>query len=297
MQYRNVDIELPDPEAVGKGDLSELWQLLLKVSVILLVILLAVDRFAFWLAPRMPFAWEVGIADSLKLDQLGKYAGPVAKTDNRLIEQALQERVNALALLAEIPADMPLHVHYVDGSTVNAMAGLGGHLFFYRGLLEKMASQEELDAVLAHEIGHIQHRDAARQLSRGLLVITTLSAMKLSSSGLNRWILGDAEHVAMLAHSRSAEAAADRVALDVSFKRYGHVTGVSRVFALLQREQGDNPSVDWLQSHPGTDSRLQAASDYQLAIAGQQANGTSAVPFPMTPLPAQLVVKSRTGGQ
>ena len=43
----------------------------------------------------------------------------------------------------------------LDNPAVNAFALPGGHIFIYRGLLAHFNSEEELAAVLAHEIGHM----------------------------------------------------------------------------------------------------------------------------------------------
>ena len=48
------------------------------------------------------------------------------------------------------------HVMLLDAPELNAFATTGGHIFITRGLLEKLATEDALAAVLAHEIAHIQ---------------------------------------------------------------------------------------------------------------------------------------------
>ncbi|SFC05725.1 Peptidase family M48 [Marinospirillum celere] len=46
----------------------------------------------------------------------------------------------------------------LDTDEVNAFAAPGGYVFITRGALDQVANEAELAAILAHEIGHIEHR-------------------------------------------------------------------------------------------------------------------------------------------
>lgn len=46
----------------------------------------------------------------------------------------------------------------LDTNEVNAFAAPGGYVFITRGALEQVKNEAELAAILAHEIGHIEHR-------------------------------------------------------------------------------------------------------------------------------------------
>lgn len=53
-----------------------------------------------------------------------------------------------------------------DDKVVNALSAPGGYVFLSRALLRKIESEDQLAGVLAHEIGHIVHRDALNGYSR-----------------------------------------------------------------------------------------------------------------------------------
>lgn len=57
----------------------------------------------------------------------------------------------------------------IDSPEVNAFALPGGYVYINRGLLLYLKSEDELAAVLAHEIGHITARHAIQQQARGRL--------------------------------------------------------------------------------------------------------------------------------
>ena len=55
----------------------------------------------------------------------------------------------------------------IDSPEINAFALPGGYVYINRGLLLYLKSEDELAAVLAHEIGHITARHAIQQQARG----------------------------------------------------------------------------------------------------------------------------------
>lgn len=260
--YRNVEIRYQQPEKVGKGELAELFGLLVKVGVVVLVVLIALDRLALKLAPLTPFSWEVHLADSLEVHALDALQGHEPDAPALKIQNALQKRVDLLAGVAGFSPTMHLTVHYVTSDTVNAFATLGGHVFVFRGLLEKIRYEQELDAVLLHEMGHVYHRDVIRQLSRGVVALGALSAMKISNSAIDRWVLGDANQIALLAHSRDNEKQADDFAIKLIEQRYGSAEGMASLLEILaaqERDRGSDKHIEWLQTHPDTLHRIDAA--------------------------------------
>ncbi len=262
MIYRNVEIRYPQPERVGKGELAELFGLLVKVGVVVVVVLAALDRLALRLAPLTPFSWEVHLAESLKVHALDALQRHEPDAPALKIQAALQKRVDTLAGAAGFSPTMHLTVHYVASDTVNAFATLGGHIFVFRGLLEKIRYEQELDAVLLHEMGHVYHRDVIRQLSRGVVALGALSAMKISNSAIDRWVLGDANQIALLAHSRDNEKQADDFAIKMIEQRYGSAEGMASLLEILaaqERDRGNDKRFEWLQTHPDTLHRIDAA--------------------------------------
>src|SRR6202142_507398 len=62
---------------------------------------------------------------------------------------------------------LPYKFHYIPGSYfINAFALPGGHVYVGGGLLELMDSEDELAAVIGHEIEHIDHYHCAERVQR-----------------------------------------------------------------------------------------------------------------------------------
>ena len=267
MRYSNPPLSSIDHEAALHAERGEFARLLLIVAGIVLALLLALDRLAIWAAPRLPFAWEVEIARSTGLDTLALGMKDSQASINAAQQQALtaelQRRLDRIAQAIELPPDIRPTAHFVDSPTINAVATLGGHVAVFAGLLRQLEYEEELDAVLAHELGHIQHRHMVRQLSRGLSAAAALGLVGIRSPTLNRWLIGDVQRFSQLAYSRQAEQEADATAAQASLRLYGHTGGLQQLFqrfqALHAKHGGDYGEwASMLQTHPHPAERLRA---------------------------------------
>jgi Zn-dependent protease with chaperone function len=58
----------------------------------------------------------------------------------------------------------------VNSKDINSLGFPGGAIYIYRGLLEIASSDDELAAIVAHEVSHVASRHGTAQLSRQLLV-------------------------------------------------------------------------------------------------------------------------------
>jgi predicted Zn-dependent protease len=138
-------------------------------------------------------------------------------------------------------------------STVpNAFAVPGGRVYILSELIGKARSPDELGGVLAHEFGHIAHRDGIRRLIRdgGTGFLVGLLFGDVSGGGAilfaTRSLLSDA-------YSREVEAGADSFAVTV-LHRLGRPT--APLGALLGRLTGpEEMEFSLLRDHPLTPDR------------------------------------------
>lgn len=281
--YRNPPVRRLPPEQAARGENRELLHLLLIVGLVVGLALLAIDRLTFWLAPRLPFALETQLAETLHLDAMaGAMLGGRAGTapQRQAIEAALQQRAERILGVLPVPAGLTLKLHYLEGDTVNAVATLGGHITVFQGLLQKLRYEEELDAVLAHEIGHVIHRHMIQHLSRGVMTAVALSLIGIRSASLNQWLIGDLQQLQQLAYSREAEREADEAAIMASQRLYGGTEGVVAVFDLFSKLQQSSAPA-WTQSHP-----LPAAR----AVRARESVGPNDASRLLTPLAPPLML-------
>ena len=173
------------------------------------------------------------------------------------------------ALLEEIERDTaqedrgypPLKVQILSMPQENAMVTAGSYLFVTDGLLAAVESENELAFVLAHELGHLHHRDPLKAMGRSLVVVTLSSLLGV---GQSTSALPGVINLAELSYGRGQETAADDYAIQQIIRRYGH-GGESLGFFERNREleldgmfgSAVNTVSEWQQTHPLSSERIE----------------------------------------
>jgi Zn-dependent protease with chaperone function len=145
---------------------------------------------------------------------------------------------------------------------VNAFALPGGTIIFTDEMVQVAKHDDELFAVLTHEIGHIVHRHAMRRAIQDSLLGFAFLAITGDVSGSSELFLGLPVLLTELAYSRRFEREADRYALN-----YLRSCGTSPMhFARLMRridkkmasksKTGGGKWLGYLSTHPMTEERL-----------------------------------------
>ena len=156
--------------------------------------------------------------------------------------------------------DIPYTFKVLDAKEINAFSIPGGPVYVYRGLLDMMGDDDDaLACVLGHELGHVNGRHAARQISSQLATNVLISLTPIGSTGQN--LAGLGAELAGLKYSRDDEYDADRRGLSYAHFAGYNPQGMVRFFEKLQRmekrEGGSGP--EWLRNHPVTGARISKA--------------------------------------
>ena len=229
--------------------------------------LLVLSAVAGLLAPRLPFSWEQRAA--------ARFWPQMPASPE---EAALNELAARVAHAMGLPADMPIVIHYwPDDCTINAAATLGGHIVVYRGLLRQMESEDELAALLAHEIAHVQHRDVARGVLRGIAAALLLAGVDSVSP-----VFSGIGTATTLSFSREQESQADAAAARATAALYGHTGGAIALFSRLREIPGAQAQgLELARSHPDFARRIETVRAQAQALGRAQTGA-------LTPLPAAL---------
>lgn len=146
------------------------------------------------------------------------------------------------------------HVHILDNGDTNAFATPSGDFFIFTGLLSQLRSEDELAAVLAHEMAHKEADHFARMAKRSALILLPSIAAMIASGGETS-VVASAIAVAQsyqLGFSREMEREADQLALRVL--RRTRYSPRAMAGALEVLEMGDRLSPiefpEHLSTHP-----------------------------------------------
>jgi beta-barrel assembly-enhancing protease len=157
------------------------------------------------------------------------------------------------ALKTRLGEDIPAaDVRVVDIPIVNAVALPGGHVLIFRGLLDQATSPDEVAGVLAHEMGHVEHRHVLQALVRQFGLSMVLGGLDGNVGGYTNALLS-------ASYSRSAEAEADGYAIDTLTRARTSPLGAAGFFQRMARTEakaeGAVALMGYLASHPMSSER------------------------------------------
>jgi Zn-dependent protease with chaperone function len=225
------------------------WSIAAAVSIVGVIwfgVPLAADR----LTPLVPQAFERrlgGVADGQVRTLFG---GKVC--DNAAGQAAFTKLMTDLREAAGL--DPSVQAAVLATPIPNAFALPGGKVYLLNGLLAKAENPDEIAGVLAHELGHLRHRDGTRNLIYnggssfliGLLFgdITGSSALIFASRSL-----------VTASYSRDAEENADTFSIDVMHKLGRPTKAMGELLFRVTGNEADKGS-SILANHPLTEDRL-----------------------------------------
>jgi len=245
--------------------LSRLGLAVVSIAVILFVIL---PRLSDFLANRMPLETEVKFGRAV-VSQMERLLGMGKSGDILCRDPAGEAALNRIASRLMDGQDLNYAISFsvLDHEMVNAFAAPGGQIVILRGLLDTSDTPEEVAAVLAHEIGHVEARDPTRLMLRAA-----------GSAGILSIVLGDVtggtvigvigDQMLQASYTRQAEAAADAFALAMLQAAQVDASALADFFDKLSGLEGGFTPPEYLSSHPPSTARATRARDF---AAGQSA--------------------------
>ena len=241
------------------------WSLAAAVSAVLLAVF-GVPAIVAHVAPLVPVGMEqrLGVSVDAQVrtllahgDAKGFECGNTTATQDG--RAAFDKLVRELETAAALP--LPLHAVVVHRSEANAFALPGGRVYVFEGLIDKAESPDELAGVIAHEIGHVAHRDGVRAVMQAAGLSFLFGMLIGDFSGGGAAIIA-VRTVMQSSYSRETESAADAYGAQL-------VTKLGRdpraLGAILLRVAGTpGPMSKILLDHPEAKARAAAIE----AIAG-----------------------------
>lgn len=160
------------------------------------------------------------------------------------------------------------HVAFLDSDEINAFATPGGHIFVTRGFLDKVSSEDEIAAVLAHEISHIQLKHSLQAIKSNraadAVLKSTGSALLVLSEGdddvldavnfFDDSVNGIVKSLVDSGFSKSQEFAADKNALSLLSSAGYDVYAMRTMLEMLEENSNDKTGIS--RTHPSAKSRL-----------------------------------------
>lgn len=195
------------------------------------------------------------IAASVKL-QYGEWK-PDSETESYV--QGIFGRITSVAERQDVKWSLTI----LKPSFVNAFAVPGGHVYITRGLLSRVKTDDELAAVLGHEVGHVVAKHSMNSVKHQVAYQLIINQMNKRSDKLKT--MGQIYSLfAGLRYSRKNEHEADyygaRYAALAGFNPRGMVDFLGVLQEQNPREPGQIETS--IRSHPPTSRRIKRMQEY-----------------------------------
>ncbi len=246
-RYCENNVNVPSHDHFREFIRLSLW-LLGIIFALYFVLGYAAEKIAERLPPKFEAAIAAGITSSFDNSDFPR--------TNTYLQKVLDSLVSSAEGLPPFTYKVTVH----DQATVNAVALPAGNIVIFKGLLSELKTENEVAIILAHELGHYAHRDHLRGLGRGLVLMSIMTALGLS--GDLPGFIAPSVQTFDLKHSRDRESAADRYAMDLFVRAYGHSGGTIDVFKVLARQEHGIKTPDIVSTHPDTLWRIQSLTNY-----------------------------------
>lgn len=212
----------------------------------------------------------------------GEYTRRELRAYGMLLEDPLlDEYLNALGQRLAGVSERPQQdftFFWLRARDINAFATLGGYIGMNSGLVLTATSEDEVAAVLAHEIAHVTQRHIVRAVERQQkdavpILLATLGAIAAAQSAGGS-SAGNATQAAIMSgmalmqqrqinHTRSNEYEADRIGI-LTLARAGYepmamADFFARMHRTLRSTIGELEAPEFLRTHPVTSSRISEA--------------------------------------
>lgn len=227
---------------------------LAAVSLVLTVVYI-VPQVAERLAPLVPRRLEARLGDAVDRQVRAIFVDKTCEGGpGGAALDALVARLDAAAGLQPGP-----QVRVLDTPVTNAIALPGGRIYLFAGMLQKAENVDEIAGVLAHEMGHVAHRDGLRVLlqSGGSSFLLGLLFGDVAGSST---VIFMARMLTQTSYSRQAETAADGFAAQVMAKLGRSPRALGTLLERLTGHEDAGP-LSFLRTHPLTAARVAALRD------------------------------------
>ena len=225
------------------------WSLAAVCSIVGLAVF-GIPLLAERLAPLVPYALEKRMGDAADGQIRAMLGGQLCTGAEG--QAAFTAMVDKIKVAGDL--DLPFDAHVLSSGTANALALPGGRVYLLNGLLQKATSPDEIAAIIAHELGHVKHRDNVRRVIQtgGTSFLFGLLFGDVTGAGA---VIFVSRAMLDASYSREAERGADTFAVDVMHKLGRSPLPMGQLLMKVTGEQGKNP-LSIFASHPLTEDRL-----------------------------------------
>ncbi|MDW7548013.1 M48 family metallopeptidase [Pseudoalteromonas sp. McH1-7] len=212
---------------------------------------------------------QLALYSEQQMDQMGVASFEQMKQEQKVYLSANTNRYVkciANALIAQLPthyANQQWEVVVFEDDSANAFALPGGKIGVHTGILNVAENQDQLAAVMGHEVGHVIAEHANERVSQSSILQLGLQAgaavLEMNNVEYRNAILQGlglgAQYGVALPFSRSHESEADVIGLDLMAKAGFNPEGSVALWQNMAKMSEQRPP-EFMSTHPAPENRI-----------------------------------------
>lgn len=218
---------------------------------------------------------QITLFSNAELDKMGVTSFEQMKKETPISRnKAVNNFVQCVA--KAITKHVPKSVHQgdwevvvFDSNQVNAFALPGGKIGVYTGILNVTENQDQLAAVIGHEVGHVIEHHSNERLSSGQLAQVGLAAANamLTSKEIenkNMWMAGlglGVQYGVLMPYSRTHESEADIVGQDLMARSGFDPRASVKLWQNMTKLSKSQPP-EFMSTHPSNQTRIKQLNQH-----------------------------------
>ncbi|MCF6247028.1 MAG: M48 family metalloprotease [Desulfobacula sp.] len=219
---------------------------------------------------------EIGID---KQNSPHQFSSDYGITQDKAINRYVSDVGKGLLPFVHRP-EMPYNFNCVNANYINAYAFPGGTIGISRGILLQLDNEAQLASLIGHELGHINARHSAEQMSKGQLSSILVGGLSIAASTQGSGLGELTQQLGMLGqglllskYSRDNEREADYLGNEYMVRAGYPSAGFVDLMEMLNSLNKEKPSSVQIlfSTHPMSSERLNAALYRERGIYAQSA--------------------------
>ena len=158
----------------------------------------------------------------------------------------------------------------INAPILNATCAPGGKITFYTGLIEQLnLSDEEIAAIMGHEIAHALREHGRERLSQAMAQSAVFNIAMAAAGSYGSAISAAnqaSQYILVLPNSRQNESEADAIGLELAARAGYNPHAAISVWQKMNKATQGKGALEFLSTHPSGETRIEQLTELMPAV-------------------------------
>ena len=227
-----------------------------------------------WASEKLAYAMPIAVSESVSRGSLEIMDDYILKPSQLSSARQQEIRKHFQKVLLSVQSEKfkyKLYFRQFKGLP-NAFALPSGEVVITDALINMADNQQEIDAVLLHEIGHVVHRHGLQQIIHSSIVTIAVTMITGDATAIQQMVVALPVFLLESHYSRENESDADEYAFKQMVKLGIDPISFAQIFEKMTKEKNDGEASssanniekysEFISTHPSSPRRMQRAREY-----------------------------------